>query len=330
MMKLILLFLSAVLTSAVMADDVVREQGNGSINWTKGMIYAHGYGVAPSDAPDRKQRLLARRAAQVDAYRNLAEIMQGVRVTSETVVQDMVLASDVVQGKVNALVKGAIMTKDHYQNKVAHVTMEVKMEGDFSSAVNQPKLFNSASLEQKVLDTMSQVLAGVHNLLAPTPAFAATPLITTPSDYNFARNLLSTAEEIGQKQAFQNLMNEMKRFGDNAQFSGLLVDASNVTQFELATIPRIRNSDGEVLYPKEELFEQELVAKRPVSYDFDLIDAISNHRVATNPMIIKAENIYKARNSDLVISNEDAALITGNKDLMSIIKSGGVVIVVEP
>ena len=56
---------SAIFFSAAQADEVVQQQPGGQINWSTGVISAYGYGVAPDDVPLVKQRLLARRAAQL-------------------------------------------------------------------------------------------------------------------------------------------------------------------------------------------------------------------------------------------------------------------------
>ncbi len=49
-----------------------------------------------SEKPKGKAKLLAERAAVVDARRNLLEIIKGVYITSETVVEDYMVSSDIV------------------------------------------------------------------------------------------------------------------------------------------------------------------------------------------------------------------------------------------
>ena len=87
----------------------VEVQQKGAINWDKGAesdVTAKGIGLPPENAGARGTPL-ARRAAIVDAYRNLAETIQGVQVDSDTVMQDLAIQSDTVRAKVSALVKGA-------------------------------------------------------------------------------------------------------------------------------------------------------------------------------------------------------------------------------
>ena len=54
-----------------------------------------------------QQRLLAKRAAQVDAYRKLAELVKGLRISSNTYVRDFVAESDQVNTAFDTFIKGA-------------------------------------------------------------------------------------------------------------------------------------------------------------------------------------------------------------------------------
>ena len=80
-MKWIVIFLLAFSLSA-RGKEVVIETSAGGINWSLGIVYAIGYGTANPDLTAAQKRLLSRRAAMVDAQRNLLEITKGVRITS--------------------------------------------------------------------------------------------------------------------------------------------------------------------------------------------------------------------------------------------------------
>jgi len=325
-MKKILVLLLLAHINLVEAKDVIKEMGTGGVNWTTGVIYANGYGVAPEDTPEYKKRLLARRAAQVDAYRNLAEILEGVRVNSETTIQDLTLKSDTVKTKVEGLIKGSSMIADRYQNNVAQVTLEIKMDGGLATITNKIELETNTA-ETTLFEKFQLKVAAIASNISITKAHASLKLINSANELEFAQRLLNATQDNNLRAMLEA---EIRAYGDMSLFTGLLIDASNVPNFQLATIPRIRDANGDVIYPRPELFEAELAAKRPVSYDFDVDDAINNDRVAINPYVVKAVGTFKSRDSDLVLDESSVNLITNNQKLMEVINTAGVMIVVSP
>lgn len=89
--------------------DVIEPQGPGEINWTQQVIKAKGWGFIDTTLPQPQAKLMATRAATVVAQRNLLEIIKGVRVVSETKVQDLMAKSDYVYTRIEGVVKGAKM-----------------------------------------------------------------------------------------------------------------------------------------------------------------------------------------------------------------------------
>ncbi len=75
-------------------------------------------------------RLMAIRAARVDALRRLAERIKGLRLTSRTQVRDFVAESDTITTELNALLVGAeeVGTYLHSDELIAEVTMKVSTE----------------------------------------------------------------------------------------------------------------------------------------------------------------------------------------------------------
>lgn len=59
------------------------------------------------DRVSGRGKLMALRAARIDAYRNLAESIKGVRITSKTTVKDFVAESDEIRADFNGIVRGA-------------------------------------------------------------------------------------------------------------------------------------------------------------------------------------------------------------------------------
>jgi len=57
--------------------------------------------------PKEQQQLLAIRAAKLDAYRNLAEELYGVRIKGNTTVKDMIIENDNYRVYINGVLRGA-------------------------------------------------------------------------------------------------------------------------------------------------------------------------------------------------------------------------------
>ena len=109
-------FFLLVLSLSVTDKDVVVQTSVGGINWSKGIVYANGYGTAKAGLSVAQKRILSRRAAVVDAQRNLLEITKGVRISSILKTGQAMKDSPEITTRVEGLIKGAEITRDHYQN----------------------------------------------------------------------------------------------------------------------------------------------------------------------------------------------------------------------
>jgi len=323
---------------AVLADDVIKETPGGSINWSEGVVYANGFGTAKPGLNAAQRRLLSRRAAIVDGQRNLLEMTKGVRLTSATKVVDAMVRDSVIATRVQGVIKGAVSLKEKevYQNDIYSVTLAMPMAGKFLRAVWQkdaePQL-NAGNIRWHL--DIDQFIAAGSSLLDDFQFFPSAWaeevfVFENEAEVKTTKRLLEWLNSTNAQSIKQSLQQSIIQYESNSVFSGLLVDASTVNEFELATIPQLRNEDGEVIYPSESTSYDDIVNKRGVSYDFDLEDAIRNKRVATTPFVIKARSTYKSLASDLVISNEDAEKIklsTGTKEAMN--KAGVLIVVAD-
>jgi hypothetical protein len=122
----------------VSASEWVEQIGNkGSVNWTEGYIEAVGIGAPPQRNIGTPQaRPMALRAAQVDAYRNMLEVVNGVRVDSTTTIRDFTVESDIINTQVQGLVKGAKTMKQEYlSDGTVEVTVRMPLSGNFASVI---------------------------------------------------------------------------------------------------------------------------------------------------------------------------------------------------
>lgn len=110
----------------------IGAQADAAPNWNTGTIQVTGMGVSnPALARTAAHAsMMARRAAVADAYRQLAEAVQGVQVDAETTVEQMMLTSDVVKTRVSAVIKGAqIVDEGELAGGGYSVTMEIPLFG---------------------------------------------------------------------------------------------------------------------------------------------------------------------------------------------------------
>lgn len=117
-----------------------------AVSFEQGTIEATGVGISPSGAYGTQATALAKRAAIVDAYRNLAEIIQGVQVDATTTVYNLQVANDVVQTKVSSLIRGAkVVNEVSNPDGSYQVTMQLPMYGNNSlAAVIYPVITDKA------------------------------------------------------------------------------------------------------------------------------------------------------------------------------------------
>jgi hypothetical protein len=100
-------------------------------SYSSGLISAKGNGVEPNDPgmSPAERALMAKRAAKLDALRNLAEQVYGVKITSDSYVRDFVLQSDETRSKVHAFVQGArVVSEQQMPDGSYQVELELDME----------------------------------------------------------------------------------------------------------------------------------------------------------------------------------------------------------
>lgn len=85
-------------------------------------------GDAISEKRKAQNKLLAHRAARADGIRKLAERIKGLRITSETTVQDFVAESDTIQTALDARLMGMKeVSVKHLEDGTCEVVMEIKL-----------------------------------------------------------------------------------------------------------------------------------------------------------------------------------------------------------
>ncbi len=96
---------------------------------SEGLIIASGFGASDlSKVPlEQQARIMAKRAAQLDAQRNLAEQIKGLRLTGGTIMEDFEVTTDKVGTRVKTVLRGAFEVDSATTKDDQTILVEVKM-----------------------------------------------------------------------------------------------------------------------------------------------------------------------------------------------------------
>ncbi|SFR57234.1 hypothetical protein SAMN05216203_1471 [Marinobacter daqiaonensis] len=132
------------------------------------VVRVSGFGTyedARGDRLDTRKRLMARRASQLDAYRNLAERVYGTVVYGSSTVNDFVARNDMFRTYVDSYLRGAkLVAVNEHSDGVVETVMELKLEPRFRQCVSRVSDRDVGALcpmpMPRVNDSMGDVVAG--------------------------------------------------------------------------------------------------------------------------------------------------------------------------
>jgi hypothetical protein len=188
----------------VSPGEVVEPVPGGVIDWGAMVVRARGSGVVdPGDPNPGRARLMAERAAVVVAQRNLLEIIKGVRVDSDTKVENFVTKFDVIYTHLEGIVKGARQVGPAQFDSatgVVEVELEVNLAGPQSvTDALEPALLQPGAITPEVKTTASvrEFLQKYSALVFDAGNSGLKPALF-PKIYDEAGNLLLDTKELYQ------------------------------------------------------------------------------------------------------------------------------------
>lgn len=136
--KLTACLTAALMMLAMLATTAFAAEENFGVDWAKGVIRAKGIGAGKSTTKNKGlRRAQARRAAMMDAQRNLAEAVRGVQVTSESRMVDLELADDRVATRVDAIIKNMTEVSGQYMDDDTYeIILEMPLFGSADALSN--------------------------------------------------------------------------------------------------------------------------------------------------------------------------------------------------
>jgi hypothetical protein len=298
------------------ASDAVETMSSGMINWTIGEVYAKGIGAPPAYPANAAQaRAMAERAAFIVAIRNLLETVKGVRVDSETVVENFMTKSDVIRTRVDGIVRGARIVKTQYMSDGAvEVLVAMPMKGAFMNALvpdnfgrssTTPVPRKPALIPQKPSDI--KPAPPVPQPTKPTPPSATVPE-TRPEPIKPAPAQPEKKTEPIRSEPSQPAPGLQS--GPTVAFkggvaTGLVIDARGLG-LRPALLPKIVDQQGQEIYVGQVATRTNTVEQGVAGYAKDVNAAANNFRVTDNPAVMKALNSSGSARTDVMIGQADA------------------------
>ncbi|MEW6778313.1 MAG: LPP20 family lipoprotein, partial [Bdellovibrionota bacterium] len=281
--------------------ELVEKLGTGVVSWSGGYVEAEGSGAPNGNAPSAVvARLGAERAAKADALRNLLEAVKGVRVASETTVENFVTTSDTIRTKVEGVVRGAIEIEKNFDGQVATVKIRAPLWGELAAALyDAPGLW---APPQQVPGPVPINPGGGGN--APPPGGMPPPggirgsLFKNP--FRFFAKLFFPAQAYAVEQGAEPTPTPSETTKEELKKTGIILDLTDVPA-KPELFPRIIDSGtGRPIVDARSAGTQ-VAASGIIGYAPSVEAARQNQRSGANPLIMKAINMAAGTDAGLKV-----------------------------
>lgn len=290
-LSLSILFVPALFSSNFARAEISKSVGTGTVNWSTGKIRVTGSGVPPKEGLRSQKRLLARRSAVADAYRQLAKLLQEIKVDGTKLVEDYQTKSDLIRTQVSVLIKGAreVEQKDQNENNIK-VIMEVNIYGVNSLAsVMQPAIFKDKKIPQRSTRRESPQPLSISDI---------------PKDINYTTEISGT-------------------------YTGVIVDCRGL-DVQPAISPSILDSKGQEIFIGNRALDPDfIITKGIVAYSSTIEEALMLKRVGKKPLILRAIETNGVNKTDAVLSNLASKLLLSADRTSDFLKDSNVVFVID-
>ncbi|WP_182186861.1 LPP20 family lipoprotein [Pectinatus frisingensis] len=269
------------------------------VDWDSNIITAIGVGSAPEYAIKPGQaNALARRAATVDAYRNLASIIYGIEVENHTTIEQLTVKNDTIKTAVEGAIRNArVVDEEQLDDSNYQVTVSMPLFGknSLSSAVWQNNNENTGTTNN--VPVVNSTVNPVQEPSTTSPTIPAT-MAATPS---------STVVPL-----------------PTGAYTGLIVDCRGLG-LERAMTPNIIDTSGRTLYNSQNVNNQQIIHNGLVSYVKSPNDEAANI-AGSNPLILKCVSLTDFHRNP-IISKEDGDRLISAVQQYDFLRNGSVVFI---
>jgi hypothetical protein len=288
------------------SSHVTQDVGSGVIDWTTDSITVTGSGAIPSDKNGAQGRLLGERAAIVDAYRQMAEVVNGVRVDSQTIVKDFVTESDEIKTSVNGFIKGA-------RRGEKRITTDGAVEYDLSVQLyGASGLADAIDLDKHIIrknNKRDSLFRNYHKMFAMLPGKGSNFFTIADNPAIDMNNCLQCHKPHSMPDNLNNSTNVIEEpnttnTGSTEAITGVVIDATGLNLVP-AMDPAVFDMDMKQVYIGKWNIDPDYVINYGIiGYFTDLEEAKKDARVGKNPIIIKANSLKGV--TDIILEAESS------------------------
>lgn len=321
-------------TSGANASGQEDIAGMGYIDWVNQRAVASGYGVPKSTSTTAAQaNISARRAATVDARRNLLEVVKKIRIDSSTRVENLMAVSDTVTTRVAGIIQySQIVGEQRKPDGSFVVAVSVPLVGELAGellasgataamARPGPDPALAGRMDARMNGLEERVAALDRRLAAMEAQLAALSAAVTQDNADSQAASAAVGEAVQSRlEAMTQRLAELENAAQaraeapkvpeapaplDTPYTGLVVDARG-TGFKPCLRPRLL-ADDQALYPGPGVDESVAVRSGFVRYYRDLAQAQQSDVAGHTPRTIKA--LPATSGGDIALSAQDAALL---------------------
>lgn len=253
-----------------------QEMKSGEINWVQGYISAIGNGTADPSGNKVKDRLKSLRAAELVAQRTLLETLKGVQIDSKTTVENLMLKEDIINSRVEGVIRGAQIVK-----------RDVKWEGDVPLASVEMRVCISMNLGGCSMDSSLITALNIGHKSEP-------PYV--PRERMTRQTILPPSET----------PNKSIKYDSSKPVTGVIFSLEG-QPFERQLLPVIITVAGEnkqiTVYSVKNVTPKVIRSYGVVRYADNEEQARKNPYIGENALVIPVENITK---DNMVVIGPDA------------------------
>ncbi|MBI4400746.1 MAG: LPP20 family lipoprotein [Nitrospirae bacterium] len=308
--------------------EALETVGPGTVNWTTGIVTAQGIGASPANAVNAAQaRAMAERAAFSVAVRNLLEAIKGVRVDSATLVENMIVTSDVIKTRVSGLVKGARPIKTEVQpDGSVEVTVGISLRGELFDAVLPKEFGRSVSVTGPALP--SKPVTGMLPTKPGPSSQSPVPSVEQPGPLPPSAKDTTNIPGPPPAQSAPTPPEPASQAVSTDVYTGLIVDARGLG-LKPALAPRLLDEQGKEIYAGQVLSREQAVHAGVAGYSKDMIAGTRQPRVTDNPLVVKGLKTSGSKNTDIMLGAEEIKTIQQTDATAHYLKQARVVVVYD-